>query len=174
MFGRKKSFFLIFISFIFIIPLTSSVDVSTDMDYDIEEILVFTEEICPVCPQEKEEWERQQQYIQSIDDELDSKQFKMTLLKDLDNYQELTLIFQELDVPDSIRASDMAVIIDKRFIFVSYVPVEFIVEFVRNFSQLYDRFIISKDPLQQMWYKVVMGKSNNIEMLIQNYYTTII
>jgi len=80
---------------------------------------------------------------------------------------ELNLLYQKLGVPNSLRGLLVVVDIDDKFLFVNYVPVEFITEFMTTYSERYQRFVIYRDIVRELY--VVMDDAGHIkECNIQN------
>ena len=77
------------------------------------------------------------------------------------NTDELDLLYQKLGVPSSLRGILVVVDIDDRFLFVNYVPVEFITEFMATYSERYQKFVIYRDVVRELY--VVMDDSGHIK-----------
>jgi hypothetical protein len=151
-------FFSLFQTFFF-------VNASSVERYTPNEIVVFALEICPLCPQDKEEWEFQQKYLLDLENELDPKEFDVTYLVGFADYQALTNSYEVINVSSSIRTMDMIVNIDGLFVFISYVPVEIIKEFLQEYASAYSRFILAKDTLHPKEYRIIEGDSEEIRIV---------
>jgi len=64
---------------------------------------------------------------------------------------ELDLLYEKLGVPESLRGLLVVVDIDDKFLFVNYVSVEFIIEFMITYSEGYQRFVIYRDVLRELY-----------------------
>jgi hypothetical protein len=130
--------------------------------YVTNKVLVYAIEKCSFCLQEKEEWEFQQKYISSLENHLQSNTFNVTYLLSYEDYQDLNEIYEYLDVPQSMQISEITIVIDEKAVFIDYVPIEIITDFLENYTALYKRFILQKDDIQPFQYEIVFGESSEI------------
>jgi cytochrome c biogenesis protein CcdA len=80
---------------------------------------------------------------------------------------ELDLLYQNFGVPASMRGMQLTVSVDGRFLFVNFVPVEFITEFLTEYSEGYQTIVIYRDLLRDLY--VTMDKTGHIkECSMQN------
>jgi cytochrome c biogenesis protein CcdA len=84
------------------------------------------------------------------------------------NTDELDLLYQEFNVPKSLRGMQLVVSVDQRFLFVNYVPVALITEFLTKYSERYQKIVVYRDLLRELY--VTMDEAGGIkECSLQNF-----
>ncbi len=78
-----------------------------------------------------------------------------------DQTQELDLLYQEFGVPKSMRGLQVVVDVDGKFLFVNFVPVELIIDFLARHSEEYPKLVVYRDLLRELY--VVMDESRHIK-----------
>jgi len=63
----------------------------------------------------------------------------------------LEKLYQNLNVPEYMRAREIVVSVDDRFLFINYVPVDFIVDFLANHSYAYSSIVIYAVGLKELY-----------------------
>ena len=74
----------------------------------------------------------------------------------------LEKLYQNLNVPENMRTREIVVSVDDRFLFIYYVPVDFIVDFLANHSHAYSSIVIYVDELQGL-YRILHEDGNIVE-----------
>jgi len=83
------------------------------------------------------------------------------------NTDELVSLYQELGVPASMRGMQLTVSIEGKYLFVNFVPVGFITEFLVEYSKGYQRIVIYRDLQRDLY--ITMDEAGHIkECNIQN------
>lgn len=73
----------------------------------------------------------------------------------------LEKLYQNLNVPENMQGK-IVVSVDDRFLFINYVPVDFIVDFLVNHSHAYGSIVICADELQGL-YRILYEDGNIME-----------
>jgi len=75
--------------------------------------------------------------------------------------EELDQLYQRFNVPVSMRGMQLTVSVDERFVFVNFVPTDFIVEFLTKYSEGYQTIVIYRDLLRDLY--VTMDGAGHIK-----------
>ena len=70
-------------------------------------------------------------------------------------------LYQNLNVPENMQGK-IVVSVDDRFLFINYVPVDFIADFLANYSDTYSSIVVYADELQGL-YRILYEDGNIID-----------
>jgi len=117
-------------------------------------VVVYSASLCPTCPS--------YQYIRELLSALHAAGVMDVWVRSLDRPEarrELDNLYQNLGVPESMHGT-FVVSIDGKFLFIDYVPLEIITDFLMNHSGEYQKIVVFRDLLRELY--VVMDEEGQI------------
>jgi len=126
----------------------------TDRAASTARAVVYAPSLCPTCPSYR--------YIDELQIALHDAGVMDIRVRSLDRPEarrDLDDLYQNLGVPESMHGT-FVVSIDGKFLFINYVPLEIITDFLTNHSEEYQRIVVFRDLLREIY--VVMDEEGQM------------